>query len=110
EFGTTRDGRKMNTGSDPRSYRSPPNNLRERIILVTGASDGIGKALALATAGLGAQVILHGRNQAKLEAVHDEIVQGEVECRPSIAVMDLATAGADAYQSLADSIDSNFGR
>ena len=58
---------------DPRTYTYADDALRDRIILITGASDGIGKALALEAARLGAQVILHGRNSKKLEAVYDEI-------------------------------------
>lgn len=84
--------------------------LRDRIILITGASDGIGRALALKTAELGAQVILHGRNVAKLESVYDEIEAIDGAPRPSIAVLDLATAGSDAYRSLADSLEQEFGR
>ena len=95
---------------DARTYESPPGSLRDRVVLVTGASDGIGKALAVRAAELGAQVILHGRNTAKLEAVYDEITGGENQCRPSIAVMDLATAGSAEYVALADSIQKEFGR
>lgn len=95
---------------DVKTYECPAGGLRDRVILVTGASSGIGKALAIRAAELGAQVILHGRNAAKLEAVHDEITLGESERRPSIAVMDLAKAGSDEYMSLAESIEREFGR
>ena len=95
---------------DPRSYTYPDDLLKDRIILITGASDGIGKALALHIAGLGAQVILHGRNVSKLEKVYDQIEAIDGAPRPSIAVMDLASANSESYTSLADSIGSEFGR
>ena len=95
---------------EARDYQYANDVLKDRIVLITGASDGIGKALALHTASLGAQVILHGRNTSKLEAVYDEIEALEGAPRPSIAVLDLATADGDAYNSLAMSIEQEFGR
>lgn len=95
---------------EPRDYEYSPDLLRDRIVLITGASDGIGRALALEAANLGAQVILHGRNAAKLEKVYDHIEAIDGAPRPSIAVMDLATADSAAYQSLADSLAAEFGR
>jgi NAD(P)-dependent dehydrogenase (short-subunit alcohol dehydrogenase family) len=95
---------------DPRAYTYPQDILRGRIILITGASDGIGRALALHAASLGAQVIIHGRNVAKLEKVYDEIEALESARRPSIAVLDLASANSDAYRSLADGLEDEFGR
>jgi len=77
--------------------------------MVTGASDGIGKALAVHIAGLGAQVVLHGRNTKKLESVYDQITDLQDAPRPSIAVLDLATADGDAYAALVDSIEQEFG-
>ncbi len=96
--------------TDHRTYSYPQNLLRDRIILITGASDGIGRALAVHVAELGAQVILHGRNVGKLEKVYDDIESIASAPRPSIAVMDLATANSEGYQSLADSLAQEFGR
>jgi 3-oxoacyl-[acyl-carrier protein] reductase len=47
--------------------------LDGRVALVTGASQGIGKACALAFAEAGAQVVLGARNAEKLRAVANEI-------------------------------------
>jgi len=95
---------------DPRSYEYANDILRDRIILITGSSDGIGKALALHAASLGAQVILHGRSVTKLEKLYDEIEAMGDAPRPSIAVMDLESANAESYTTLAQSIESEFGR
>lgn len=95
---------------DPRSYTYPDDILRDRIILITGSSDGIGKALALHAAELGAQVVLHGRSVPKLESLYDAIEAIEGAPRPSIAVMDLESANAESYTTLADSIAAEFGR
>jgi NAD(P)-dependent dehydrogenase (short-subunit alcohol dehydrogenase family) len=95
---------------DPRSYSYPNDILKGRTILITGSSDGIGKALALHAASLGGQIILHGRSVAKLEKVYDAIETMEGTARPSIALMDLESANAESYTTLAQSIDSEFGR
>jgi NAD(P)-dependent dehydrogenase (short-subunit alcohol dehydrogenase family) len=94
---------------DPDNYQWGQDLLRDRIILITGATDGIGRALAIKAAESGAQVILHGRNVKRLESVYDEIDAIDGARRPSIAVLDLATADGDAYTSLANSIEEEFG-
>jgi short-subunit dehydrogenase len=43
-------------------------NLAEATILVTGATDGLGKRVASALAGQGATLLLHGRNRERLQA------------------------------------------
>ncbi|MGH9610988.1 MAG: SDR family NAD(P)-dependent oxidoreductase, partial [Bryobacteraceae bacterium] len=48
-------------------------NLSGKIALITGASKGLGKAMALALAGRGAAVALVSRDGAKLEGVRREI-------------------------------------
>ena len=95
---------------DHRAYTAPDDLLRDRIIMITGASDGIGRALAIRCGELGAQVILHGRNAQKLESVYDEIEASPGAPRPSIAVVDLAAADSGAYISLAEKLGEEFGR
>jgi len=96
--------------TDPIYYEYADDVLKNRIVLITGATDGIGKSLAIHAASHGAQVVLHGRNSGKLESVYDEIEILENAPRPTIAVLDLATADRDAYLSLANSIEQEFGR
>ncbi|MEQ8204850.1 MAG: YciK family oxidoreductase [Woeseia sp.] len=95
---------------DHKNYDAPADLLRDKVILVTGASDGIGRALAIEIARRGARVILHGRKAAKLEKVYDAIEAIEGSERPSIAVMDLATADGTSYSTLAESLLEEFGR
>lgn len=93
---------------DPRTYIAPPNLLHDRVILITGASDGIGKAVAQAAAAHGARVILHGRNVKRLEAVYDAIV-GAGRPRPSILPLDLEKAGPAEYDALVAAVEKEFG-
>jgi NAD(P)-dependent dehydrogenase (short-subunit alcohol dehydrogenase family) len=90
-------------------YKPGLNHLEKRIILVTGAGDGIGKAVAIGAAKSGATVILAGRTVAKLEQVYNLIVEaGGPE--PSIYPVDLAGATAKDYDDLGALIDEQFGR
>jgi NAD(P)-dependent dehydrogenase (short-subunit alcohol dehydrogenase family) len=91
------------------TYSPPPDLLRDRVILITGASDGIGRAVALAAAAHGARVILHGRNVRKLEAIYDAIVNAGQQ-RPSILPLDFEKAGPAEYEQLVVAIDKEFGR
>ncbi|MDO8909098.1 MAG: YciK family oxidoreductase [Pseudohongiella sp.] len=88
---------------------SATKSLTDRIILITGAGDGIGRAVALASAREGATVILLGRTQEKLEKVYDLIVAENLP-EPIIHPMDLATATNEEYELLGRSIDEQFGR
>lgn len=95
---------------DPKNYQAPADLLSGRIIAITGASDGIGRALAIEAATVGAQVILHGRNVKRLEEVYDQILNIDKAPRPTIVTLDLATADSAAYASLAEGIEKEFGR
>ena len=70
-----------------------PDLLKERVILVTGASRGIGRVAALTFARHGATVILHGRDVERLEAVYDEI-EAAGGPQPIILPLDLAKAAS----------------
>ncbi len=86
-----------------------PNALQGRVIAVTGASDGIGRAVAVAAARHGAQIILLGRSVPKLEAVHASILA--LQCpEPTIAPLDLEKALARDYDQLAAATHERYGR
>lgn len=92
-----------------KDYQPPPQHLAERVILVTGAGQGIGRCAALAFAAQGATVILAGRQQAKLEAVYDEI---EAQGWPDAVIftIDLGAAGEQDYANMAEGIYQQLGR
>lgn len=87
----------------------PGVDLSGRAILVTGATGGLGKALALGCAARGATVVLHGRIVRKLEALYDEIVAAG-QPQPTILPLDLATATAEDFGNVASAIRAQLGR
>ncbi len=93
----------------PPDYAPPADLLAGRTILVTGAGDGIGKAVSSACAAHGATVVLLGRTVAKLESVYDDIVAAGGP-QPAIYPMDLEGATPDDHRQLAENIASQLGR
>lgn len=88
-------------------YQPQPELLHNRIILVTGAGDGIGREAALTYARHGAQLILLGRTLSKLQAVKQEIHQ--LGLAPAATVeFDLLTAAPADYQKLADELAAAY--
>jgi len=83
--------------------------LQGRVILITGASSGIGRAAALACAEQGATVILVGRDIKKLESVYDAIEAAKAP-QPAIFELNLKTANEQHYSALAKVISEEFGQ
>jgi len=89
-------------------YQASADLLKDKIILITGAGDGIGKAAAKACASHGATVVLLGRTIHKLEQVYDEITAaGSPE--PAIYPLNLEGAAPKDYDDLANTLDEQFG-
>ena len=74
-------------------YLPDENLLKDKVILVTGASAGIGRAISLAYARFGATVVLLGKTIKELEKVYDEI---EAAGYPEPAIYPLNMEGANA--------------
>ena len=75
--------------------------FENRTFLVTGASSGIGKTVALKLAALGAEVILLGKSMQSLEKVYDEIVATGAKT-PAIYALNLLGAGPQDYENCAE--------
>jgi len=93
----------------PDHYEPGPDLLAGRVILVTGAGHGLGRAVAIACASHGATVALLGRRQEKLEATYDAISAAK-GAEPALVPLDLAAAGSAEYESLAQVIRKDMKR
>jgi NAD(P)-dependent dehydrogenase (short-subunit alcohol dehydrogenase family) len=83
--------------------------LAGRVIAITGATGGIGRAVALAAVREGAELVLIGRNLRKLQSLHAELEQ----LAPGAALMvqlDLENALASDYDRIADAVVNRYGR
>ncbi|TMG99168.1 MAG: SDR family NAD(P)-dependent oxidoreductase, partial [Betaproteobacteria bacterium] len=76
-----------------------PQRLAGRVILITGASGGLGSVLAMGCAAQGATVVLHGRVVRKLEALYDRILAAD-HPEPTILPLDLAIAKAEDFANV----------
>ncbi|HSH43364.1 MAG TPA: SDR family NAD(P)-dependent oxidoreductase [Arenicellales bacterium] len=82
--------------------------IEESTILVTGASDGIGRGAAVELARMGARVLLHGRDAARLARVRDEIAGETGSDKLEVYLADFASLAE--IRRLADEIGSRHQR
>ncbi len=77
--------------------------LQDKVVLVTGSTTGIGRAIARRCVDEGARVMLHGRNETRASALHNELGEATHYC-----LADLASP--DAAETLVSATVSAFGR
>jgi NAD(P)-dependent dehydrogenase (short-subunit alcohol dehydrogenase family) len=94
---------------DIANYQAAADSLEDRIIMITGATRGIGKALAVDAAKLGATILLIAKDLKRLEQTYDEIA-ALGKAQPAMLNIDLESAGADDYQTVANSVREEYGR
>ena len=92
----------------PDNFSADAEALSGKIILVTGATGGFGRAISLACAKHGATVILLAKNLRLVEVLYDEIEQAGYP-QPAIYPMDLQGATEHDYQDLVQNIEKEFG-
>ncbi len=93
----------------PQNWKAAKDLLQDRVILVTGAGNGIGMAVAKSYAQHGATVILLDKNIRRLEQVYDDI-ESAGGTQPAIYPMNLEGAAEKDYGDLAATIETEFGR
>jgi len=90
-------------------YEVKLDELSGKVILVTGANKGFGRAMTLDFAKAGVTVIMLGRDLAGLEEVYDEVVDAGF-CEPVLYPLDLEGAEPKHYEELQKSILNKFGK
>ena len=91
------------------NYQPAAGLLQNRVIVITGAGDGIGKSAAQTFARFGATVVLLGRTLAKLESVYDSI-EAAGDPKPAIFPINLEGAAPQDYEQLKIALENEFGR
>jgi NAD(P)-dependent dehydrogenase (short-subunit alcohol dehydrogenase family) len=92
-----------------RDWLPTPDCLHDRVILVTGAAHGIGKAVVKDMAAHGATTVLLDRDVKGLEQTYDDIVDAG-HPQPAIYPMDLLGATPNDYTQLATTLEEEFRR
>jgi NAD(P)-dependent dehydrogenase (short-subunit alcohol dehydrogenase family) len=90
-------------------YRPPRDLLAGRVILVIGATGGLGRMASLAFARHGATVVIHGRDEKKLESIYDAI-RAEGAPEPALLPLDMYRAKERDYDHVAHIVATQLGR
>ncbi|MBT3206490.1 MAG: SDR family NAD(P)-dependent oxidoreductase [Gammaproteobacteria bacterium] len=99
----------MKTSTKPENFQPVSNCLKDKVILITGATGGYGKVMSLTYAAAGATIILLGKNVRLLENLYDEIEKAGYPT-PAIYPLNLEGATEKDYYELFENINKEFGR
>jgi len=92
-----------------RSFTLNSDALKNRVVVISGATGGLGTCLSQACARSGATVVLLGRTLNKLEALYDSIEKIDAAPQPAIITLDQETSPEADYQQLGEILGSEFG-
>jgi NAD(P)-dependent dehydrogenase (short-subunit alcohol dehydrogenase family) len=90
-------------------YQPTPDLLAGRVILVTGAAEGIGHAVSVACARHGATLVISDKEQHDLEPLYDQIEAGGGP-EPAILPLDLELADEKGCRESLELVDRELGR
>ncbi len=91
----------------PRDHIFKDGELKNKVILVTGANRGFGLAITMSLSKAGATVIMLGRDLGSLEYAYDAVVDAGYN-EPILYPLDLEGATPENYQELQDNILDKF--
>ncbi len=83
-------------------------SMENKVVLITGATDGIGKQVASQLADLGARVFIHGRNAEKAELVRQEIIQATSNTQVETLIADFQSL--EQVRQMAEELKSKIDR
>ncbi|MBE1160464.1 SDR family NAD(P)-dependent oxidoreductase [Dyella acidiphila] len=93
----------------PEAWTLSGKPLEGRVVLVTGAYGGLGKAVAYAAARAGATVVITGKRKRQLEQLYDAMLQEGLP-EPVIHPLDMEAATPRDYASFAEALQRDLGR
>lgn len=85
-----------------------PKSLENKVILISGATGGMGTALSKACAQASATVVLAGRKLRKLEKLYD-VIRDYGPNEPAMITLEQDKAGPAEYAQIADMLETEFG-
>lgn len=94
---------------EEKSFQLEAQDLHEHVVLITGATGGLGTCLSITCAQAGATVVMAGRSEKKLEKLYDVVLEAGTTT-PAIIPLQQDKAGPTEYGQLADLLQSEFGR